>query len=189
MRLWHNTEDAPRLPQRVLEGERVEVWVASYPIEPWHHVMVEWSVTHTNGKAECGRVPAFGKCSDPLLRQLYWLATLGPFQQGDKVEYAIVGRSVKEETQPQTFTFNIEEEKENTMSKDPVCGMNVEERTAAATSTFNGATYFFCAPGCKRLFDRDPTLFVHDSANTLEAITKPLTRQILGKSNHKPQGK
>ncbi|MBI5473558.1 MAG: YHS domain-containing protein [Ignavibacteriae bacterium] len=73
------------------------------------------------------------------------------------------------------------------MVKDPVCGMNIEERSAAAISTFNGATYFFCAPGCKRLFDRDPKLFLHDSRGTLANMTKPLRTQLLRKSNHNSQ--
>ncbi len=42
------------------------------------------------------------------------------------------------------------------MAKDPVCGMNVDEATAAATSEHEGKTYYFCAPGCKAAFDRDP---------------------------------
>lgn len=42
------------------------------------------------------------------------------------------------------------------MAMDPVCKMIVDENVAAATSTYNGATYFFCAPGCKLAFDEDP---------------------------------
>lgn len=46
------------------------------------------------------------------------------------------------------------------MAKDPVCLMDVEETTAAATSEYNGATYYFCAPGCKRAFDKDPEKYL-----------------------------
>lgn len=46
------------------------------------------------------------------------------------------------------------------MAKDPVCGMEIEESEAAATSEFNGTTYYFCAPGCKRTFDKDPMQFL-----------------------------
>ncbi len=42
------------------------------------------------------------------------------------------------------------------MATDPVCGMTVEEKTAAATTVYNGTTYYFCAPGCKRRFEADP---------------------------------
>ena len=42
------------------------------------------------------------------------------------------------------------------MAVDPVCGMTVDERTAPATSLYQGKTYYFCAPGCKRRFEADP---------------------------------
>ncbi len=39
------------------------------------------------------------------------------------------------------------------MAKDPVCGMDVDEAKAAAKCDYNGKTYYFCAPGCKKEFD------------------------------------
>ncbi|GFP30119.1 heavy metal translocating P-type ATPase [Candidatus Hakubella thermalkaliphila] len=42
------------------------------------------------------------------------------------------------------------------MPKDPVCGMDVAEEEAAATSVYNGTIYYFCAVGCKEKFDADP---------------------------------
>jgi YHS domain-containing protein len=38
--------------------------------------------------------------------------------------------------------------------------MQVDERTAAGTSEYQGKTYYFCAPGCKASFDRDPEKYV-----------------------------
>jgi YHS domain-containing protein len=49
-----------------------------------------------------------------------------------------------------------QEQEETTMTKDPVCKMEVDAKTAAATSTYRGQTYFFCSKGCKEKFDRDP---------------------------------
>jgi Cu+-exporting ATPase len=46
------------------------------------------------------------------------------------------------------------------MAIDPVCGMEVEPERAAATSEYQGTTYYFCAPGCKAAFDRDPERFL-----------------------------
>ncbi|MBI2212634.1 MAG: heavy metal translocating P-type ATPase [Acidobacteria bacterium] len=40
--------------------------------------------------------------------------------------------------------------------KDLVCGMMIEPAKAAATSVLDGATYYFCMPGCKTRFDADP---------------------------------
>src|SRR2546427_7034545 len=34
--------------------------------------------------------------------------------------------------------------------------MSVDEKTSAATAEHNGTTYYFCAPGCKRTFEKDP---------------------------------
>ena len=45
------------------------------------------------------------------------------------------------------------------MAKDPICGMKVDEKKAAGTSTYSGATYYFCSTGCKAEFDKNPTKF------------------------------
>jgi YHS domain-containing protein len=47
------------------------------------------------------------------------------------------------------------------MAKDPVCHMEVNEKTAAATSAYKDKTYYFCAPGCKKAFDADPEKYLH----------------------------
>ncbi|MBI5030343.1 MAG: YHS domain-containing protein [Chloroflexi bacterium] len=46
------------------------------------------------------------------------------------------------------------------MAKDPVCGMDVDPKTAACKSEFNGQTYYFCSKGCKATFDKNPEKFV-----------------------------
>jgi Cu+-exporting ATPase len=46
------------------------------------------------------------------------------------------------------------------MAKDPVCGMEVDERTARHKSDYQGQTYYFCAPGCKRAFEADPKKYL-----------------------------
>lgn len=50
------------------------------------------------------------------------------------------------------------------MAKDPVCGMDVEIKTASAKSEYKGKTYYFCGPGCKRDFDRDPEKYIGKKA-------------------------
>lgn len=44
--------------------------------------------------------------------------------------------------------------------KDPVCGMMVDPKTAPAKSEYKGQTYYFCAPGCKISFDKDPEKYL-----------------------------
>lgn len=53
-----------------------------------------------------------------------------------------------------------------TTFKDPVCGMDVTAETAAGTSEYEGVTYYFCAPSCKRSFDKDPEKYIGKSQNT-----------------------
>ncbi len=47
-----------------------------------------------------------------------------------------------------------------TMAKDPVCGMQVDEKEAAGKSDYRGKTYYFCAPGCKKEFDENPEKYL-----------------------------
>jgi Cu+-exporting ATPase len=47
-------------------------------------------------------------------------------------------------------------EQEAEMTKDPVCGMELDEKHAAATSKHGGHTYYFCSPQCKTAFDKKP---------------------------------
>lgn len=49
------------------------------------------------------------------------------------------------------------------MAKDPVCGMEVEETKAAATSVYQGTTYYFCAQGCKVTFEKAPEKYVENT--------------------------
>ena len=46
------------------------------------------------------------------------------------------------------------------MVKDPVCGMDVDPKTAAAKSDYQGKTYYFCSQGCKKAFDKEPQKYV-----------------------------
>ncbi len=44
--------------------------------------------------------------------------------------------------------------------KDVVCGMDINPEGAAGRSEYQGKTYYFCAPGCKRKFDANPQQYV-----------------------------
>jgi len=46
------------------------------------------------------------------------------------------------------------------MAKDPVCGMDVDPRTARHTAQHDGQAYYFCAPGCKKAFESDPRKYL-----------------------------
>jgi YHS domain-containing protein len=46
------------------------------------------------------------------------------------------------------------------MVKDPVCNMDVDEKKAPVQSEYHGKTYYFCAPGCKKAFDKNPEKYL-----------------------------
>ncbi|MHB8578841.1 MAG: YHS domain-containing protein [Ignavibacteriaceae bacterium] len=46
------------------------------------------------------------------------------------------------------------------MVKDPVCGMTINEEDAAGSITYRGGKYFFCAPGCKVSFIKNPKKYL-----------------------------
>lgn len=46
------------------------------------------------------------------------------------------------------------------MMKDPVCGMDVDEKKAP-TSTHQGKQYAFCGKDCKKTFEQDPEKYAN----------------------------
>ena len=53
-------------------------------------------------------------------------------------------------------TRKIKEVSEEKMAIDPVCKMTVKESPKAIQSNYKGKTYYFCSPGCKAEFDKNP---------------------------------
>jgi xanthine dehydrogenase accessory factor len=49
---------------------------------------------------------------------------------------------------------------------DPVCGMHVEIPTSRHTSEYSGELYFFCGPGCKRTFEKEPQKYATSTVST-----------------------
>ncbi len=50
------------------------------------------------------------------------------------------------------------------MAKDPICGMNVDEKTAKLKSDYKGKTYYFCSQMCKATFDKNPAKYAGGSS-------------------------
>lgn len=48
------------------------------------------------------------------------------------------------------------------MVVDPVCKMTVDEKTSAAKTEYKGKTYYFCAIGCKKAFEKEPEKYVKE---------------------------
>jgi len=49
--------------------------------------------------------------------------------------------------------------------KDVVCGMMVDPETAPARAEYKGQTYYFCAPGCKVAFEKEPEKYLQATAS------------------------
>ncbi len=43
---------------------------------------------------------------------------------------------------------------------DPVCGMDVDPATATQKAEYQGQTYYFCAPGCRKAFEAEPEKYL-----------------------------
>jgi Cu+-exporting ATPase len=52
------------------------------------------------------------------------------------------------------------------MAIDPVCGMSVDEKSAAAQTNYKGTTYYFCSKDCKATFDAQPEKYVKQETAT-----------------------
>lgn len=50
------------------------------------------------------------------------------------------------------------------MTKDPVCGMDIDETKAEHTATYQGQTYYFCSPMCKTKFSTNPAKYAGGGA-------------------------
>ena len=73
---------------------------------------------------------------------------------------------------------------ENFDGIDPVCMMTVDPATAQWHSEFNGKTYYFCAPSCKRSFDKDPAAYVKEAATAAPVENKKEEQTMTNPTNN-----
>ncbi|MEE8389249.1 MAG: YHS domain-containing protein [Anaerolineae bacterium] len=58
------------------------------------------------------------------------------------------------------------------MATDPVCGMMANPKTAYK-SKYKSQAYYFCTPGCKATFEKEPEKYV--GATAAEDVTTTAT--------------
>jgi YHS domain-containing protein len=51
-------------------------------------------------------------------------------------------------------------ERQPSSVRDPVCGMEIDRQAAAATTAYQGQTFFFCRVECQQQFDQSPERYV-----------------------------
>jgi Cu+-exporting ATPase len=56
--------------------------------------------------------------------------------------------------------------------QDPVCGMEIDEASAASRVTYMGQIYYFCSEECKKIFKATPQEVIKN-ASTLDAHVAP----------------
>lgn len=53
-------------------------------------------------------------------------------------------------------------------NKDPVCGMTVDQKRAAAAAVHDGTTYYFCSVSCRDEFEKAPEKYAGVSTQSGE---------------------
>jgi YHS domain-containing protein len=43
---------------------------------------------------------------------------------------------------------------------DPICLMEIDEKSASFKSVYNGQTFYFCNKSCKQKFEEDPEQYI-----------------------------
>ena len=51
-------------------------------------------------------------------------------------------------------------ERQPSTVRDPVCGMEIEPKDAAATTAYQGQTFYFCRVDCQQQFNQSPERYV-----------------------------
>ena len=64
------------------------------------------------------------------------------------------------------------------MALDVVCGMIVNEKSPPATTTFDGDDYYFCAPHCRDVFEKEPEKYLEGSKDWGAAVDPVCGMQI-----------
>ncbi len=58
------------------------------------------------------------------------------------------------------------------MPKDPVCLMEVDERSAAGQMMYKDAMYYFCALGCRDAFEKDPEKYLRQQEDVSDGNSR-----------------
>jgi len=64
--------------------------------------------------------------------------------------------------------------------KDPVCGMEIEQRDAAAVRTYDGRDYYFCSADCEAQFVENPEHYVAPRVEAVPSVTTGVPEKVEG---------
>lgn len=75
------------------------------------------------------------------------------------------------------------------MSKDPVCGMVIDEAHAAAESEYAGKRIYFCAVACKKAFDANPHKYLQEDATAPDHVEEEISALSVSAGGEIVEGK
>ena len=105
MLVWHGTPDAPA-PLRPKAGKRIDIVVATWPVEPNQSVCVRW--TRRGAAGERGsEAQTSAEWTHNQDGNSYWVARIGPFARGDVIEYSVEGTSTRGASFGPRRTFQV----------------------------------------------------------------------------------
>lgn len=93
--------------------------------------------------------------------------------QGDEIALSIMAEIVQKRRHAEAIDVQAlipAGETEVKEALDPVCGMAVEIQGAKHTYAYNGQTYYFCCPGCRQSFKKEPEKYLTKPAPVGEAL-------------------
>ena len=65
---------------------------------------------------------------------------------------------------------------------DPICQMDVDvDNPPGGHSDYQGASYYFCAPGCKVTFDADPEKYLTEQPSQRDLPKASFFAKLFGK--------
>ncbi|MDP3090955.1 MAG: hypothetical protein Q8N04_09770 [Nitrospira sp.] len=105
MVIWHLTPDAPRFPFFVSAGQHVNLQFGTWPIEHSQWIWIDYRVMHQNGRVHTGQVE--GTWNFNREANSYWFLNVGPFADGDRVEYQLRGSSPDGSSDGEPFSFVV----------------------------------------------------------------------------------
>lgn len=105
MLFWHLTPDTLRSPRHPSRGEKVHLQIGTYPIEPGQSIWVEYQVERPDGLLRQERTEAAWQFNRG--NNSYWSAQIGPFDEGNRIAYRIMGSVSREEIKGPTFELTV----------------------------------------------------------------------------------
>ncbi|MEK6618163.1 MAG: hypothetical protein AABY90_05635, partial [Nitrospirota bacterium] len=101
----HLTPDAPRFPFFVSAGQHVNLQFGTWPIEGGQRTWIDYQVLRQDGTVHTGQ--GEGRWNSNREDNSYWFLNVGPFADGDRVEYRLRGSSPAGSCDGETFSFVV----------------------------------------------------------------------------------